>query len=308
MCARVTRAHTFGLLKAACGVVLFALVGLAVGRSWNDVSTAISMIEPFELLIAEALILAGLGASVLTWRQGVAEVGMPVRLDAAARIYLLGQLAKYLPGSVWALAAQSELARSAGVPRSRGVAASFMAIGINVVTGLAIGVALVPRVTEAGMKLTGVLALILAVCACVLSPPVLTRLVDLGLRTVRRPALDRSVTWTGVGIATAWSVTSWICYGLSVWVLAVGMGAPASEALLLCVAGVSLAMTVGFMVVVTPSGIGVREAVIVGALSPVLDASDALAVALVARLLFTLADLIAAAVVAPVRIRQAEVR
>jgi uncharacterized membrane protein YbhN (UPF0104 family) len=56
------------------------------------------------------------------------------------------------------------------------------------------------------------------------------------------------------------------------------------------------------LVILAPSGIGVRDAVIVAALSPVLTSSDALAVALVARLLFTLADLVAALVVLPLRI------
>jgi len=65
----------------------------------------------------------------------------------------------------------------------------------------------------------------------------------------------------------------------------------------------ALAMTLGFVVVVAPSGIGVREAVLVAALAPVLDTPEALAIALVARLLFTVADLIAAAVVTPIRNR-----
>jgi hypothetical protein len=62
-------------------------------------------------------------------------------------------------------------------------------------------------------------------------------------------------------------------------------------------------MGVGLLVVVAPSGIGVREAIVVAVLAPVLNGSEALAVALVARLIFTLADLLAAAVVVPVRIR-----
>ena len=65
----------------------------------------------------------------------------------------------------------------------------------------------------------------------------------------------------------------------------------------------ALAITLGFVVVVAPSGIGVREAVLVATLAPVLDTSQALAIALVARLLFTVADLIAAAVVALIRNR-----
>ena len=298
-----TRDRVLGLLRLVFGAVLFGFVVVAAWRSWDAVQAAITLIDPYDLLFAEALILLGLALSVLTWRQSVSEVGYRVPVAAAARIYLLGQLGKYLPGSLWALAAQSELGRSAGVPRSRGLAASIIAIAVNTATGLAIGVAIVPSLADGSYGLTlGLVAIVLCL-AFALTPPVLTRLVNLGLRLVRRPSLPRNVTWRGVRIATAWSLSSAVSYGLSVWVLAVAVGAPAGEALPLCLAGVSLGMTIGLLVVVTPSGIGVREAIIVGALAPVLDRSDALAVALVARLLFTIADLVAAAVVVPIRVR-----
>ena len=89
-------------------------------------------------------------------------------------------------------------------------------------------------------------------CAVALAPPILTRLVDLGLRVVNRPRLERPVTWRGIATAGCWSVASWACYGLSVWILAVAAGAPEGETLALCLAGVPLAMNVGLFVLVTP--------------------------------------------------------
>jgi hypothetical protein len=290
-------------LRFLVGLLVFALVVLSLVRGWDDVRTTLSRIAPYELALSEMLVLVGLGASVLTWRVALRELGALVGVRAASKIYLLGQLGKYLPGSVWALAAQMELARNAGVPRMKGFAASVVAIGVNVVTGLAIGLLVVPSVVTGGAWRTIVLVVLLGACAAALSPPVLTRLVDFGLRLVRRPAVERAISWQGILAASGWSVVSWVSYGTSVWVLAVAVGAPAGESLPLCLGGMALAMTVGFLVVVAPSGIGVREAVIVASLSPVLDRSEALAVALLARLVFTVADLVAAAVVVPVRVR-----
>jgi len=49
----------------------------------------------------------------------------PYRLIAlGSRIFFVGQLGKYLPGSLWALLVQMELSRKAGIPRSRGLAGS----------------------------------------------------------------------------------------------------------------------------------------------------------------------------------------
>jgi uncharacterized membrane protein YbhN (UPF0104 family) len=298
--------RVFRRLRVACGALLFTLVVVATVRSWTQVRGTISLIEPYELVLAETFVLAGLALSVLTWRRSLTELGSRIRLVAASRVYLLGQLGKYMPGSVWALAAQTELSKRAGVARSRGIAASLVAIGVNVVTGLALGSVLALSRWGSGAWLGVALIAALSACVAALSPPVLTRLVNAGLRAVRRPLLTRDVTWRGIGSASGWSFTSWLSYGLCVWVLAVAVGAPAAETLPLCLAGVPLAMTAGFLVFVSPSGIGIREAVLVWALAPVLERSDGLAVALVARLLFTVADLLAAAAVAPVRFRPSE--
>jgi uncharacterized membrane protein YbhN (UPF0104 family) len=80
-------------------------------------------------------------------------------------------------------------------------------------------------------------------------------------------------------VGAGWSLSSWASYGLSLWILAVAVGAPAGKSLPLCLAGVALAMTASFIIVAAPSGIGVREAVLVAALASVLSTSAALAAA-----------------------------
>jgi glycosyltransferase 2 family protein len=294
-----------GRLRIVVGAVIVAVAALAVVESWDDVRGALALMEPLDLVGSELLVLLGLGLSVLTWRRSLGEVGSALGLPTASRVYLLGQLGKYLPGSVWALLAQAELGRAVGVPRARGLAASLIAVAVNACTGLAMGVVLIPRVSDRPWAVWSIVILA-TLCAVALAPPVLTRLVDAGLRVVNRPQLERPVTWRGIATAGSWSVASAICYGLSVWILAVAVGAPAGETLALCIAGVPLAMNVGLFVFVTPSGLGVREAVIVAALSPVLEPSEGLAVALVARFVFTAADLLAAATVFPLRPRPAE--
>ena len=65
---------------------------------------------------------------------------------------------------------------------------------------------------------------------------------------------------------------------------------------------VAIAMTAGLFAFVSPSGLGVREAVLVATLAPVLTSSGsvgaAIAIALASRLIFTLADLLGAGLAA----------
>jgi uncharacterized membrane protein YbhN (UPF0104 family) len=290
-----------GPVQAIVGIVLLGVVVAAVVASWKDVRPALADISPGALVLAEALVLLGLGASALTWRVALREFGADLGVAPAARVYILGQLGKYLPGSVWALAMQMELAARAGIARARALTASTVAMGVNVVTGLAIGLAVVPAAVSGGAWRVASVAAVLLISCAGLSPPVLTRVVGIGLRVFRQPELERPVSWPGILTASGWSVGSWLAYGAAVWTLAVSVGAPVGTSLPLSFGGIALAMTVGFLVVVAPSGIGVREAVIVASLAPVLDRSAALAVALVARLVFTAADLFAALAVVAVR-------
>src|SRR5437899_1518374 len=70
--------------------------------------------------------LLAIGATMLTWRSTLADLGHRLPVRAAAQINLVGQLAKYLPGTVWAYVLQAELGRRFGVPRSRSLLASLV--------------------------------------------------------------------------------------------------------------------------------------------------------------------------------------
>src|SRR5690348_7951361 len=146
--ARLSRRRTFQLVQVGGGTLLFVIVAVAAAREWGDVRDTLARISPLQLLSSELLVLAGLGASVLTWRRSMSELGSTLRFREAAKIYLVGQLGKYLPGSLWALLVQMELSRKISVPRFRGLAASVVAIRINVGTGLAVGLLVIPSVAH----------------------------------------------------------------------------------------------------------------------------------------------------------------
>jgi len=274
--------------------LLFGVVAVAAAREWDEVSETVSHLSPVALLLSLLLALVGLFASSLTFRRLLAELGSVVRRRVGARIYLVGQLGKYIPGSVWAFVIQMELARRAGVPRRRCVAAALAAIGVNMVVGLAIGLLAIAPVAEDWKTWLGVVLVPIGIVAIV--PPVLTWEVNLLLRLLRTSRLEMAITWNGVLIASAWSVVSWVAYGLSLWAIVVSGFEASAEGLALCLGGVPLAMTAGFLVVVAPSGIGVREAALVAALSPIMPSGTALAFALVLRVVFTVADLVAAGI------------
>ena len=74
------------------------------------------------------------------------------------------------------------------------------------------------------------------------------------------------------------------------------LGFGASVPGLVTLAAFVAAWTLGFVSFITPGGLGVREAALVGLLSPFLSVSEATAVALVSRITWTAVEMTGAAV------------
>lgn len=253
-------------------------------------------LEPGLIALALLLVLAGQLASVLSWRALVAGLGSPLRVPVASRIFFVGQLGKYLPGSVWPVLAQMEMGRAAGVPRTRIGAASILAIGVSVATGLSVGLLCLPALLAGGGHRYAWVLLGLPLAVAMLHPRVLNTVLCRGLRLLRRPAPEHPVNARAVLSASGWLLVTWLCYGLQIWVLATDLGAHGLRVLPLAIGAFSIAMTLGLLFLVAPAGVGAREAVLILVLSSVLSVGAATALALVSRLLLTLSDgLVAAA-------------
>jgi uncharacterized membrane protein YbhN (UPF0104 family) len=114
-------------------------------------------------------------------------------------------------------------------------------------------------------------------------------------RLLRRPA-PGAVSGRQVRRATVAQALSWLFAGVHLWLLAVALGAPAAAALPLCLGAFSLATVAGLAAVVIPEGIGVREVVLMAALTTVLPLPSATLAVLASRLVFTLGEVVTAGV------------
>jgi uncharacterized membrane protein YbhN (UPF0104 family) len=278
--------------RVVFGVVAFGLAVWAVASRWDQVTDALHRMQGRYLLAAALATLANLLLTAMSWRSVLSDLGSRLPLPAAARVFFVGQIGKYVPGSLWPVVVQAELGRDHGVPRRRSAAATLVLILLSAFSALLVvmgSLPFVPAVAENGFGWTLVLVLPLLV---MLHPQVLGRLLDRLLKLAGRPPLGEWTSLRGTAVALAWALGSWLCAGLQVWCLAVSLGAPrAWHTLALTTGGYALAWAVGLLVVVAPAGAGAREVALAALLSGVLDPGAVVVVVLLSRVLFTGADL-----------------
>lgn len=294
------RTRLLTALRLLLAAAALGFVGLVLAGRWSEVREQLGLVSPATMLLAFLFALAGLGCSMLGWRALLADLGSPLPVPAATRVLFLGQLAKYLPGSsVWAVLAQTELATDHGVPRKR---AAVAALALNLLTlgvGLLVALLALPSLLRsdepAWLRWSPVLLPVGLAC---LTPPVLTRLCNLLLRVLRRQPLEQRFSWRGLALASAALLGTWVCYGLQVTALGWDLGGSAAGLLLPATGAFAAAWCAGFLVVLVPTGAGTRELVLTLALGPQLVGGQAAAitVAVLSRLLMTVADVVAAGI------------
>jgi uncharacterized membrane protein YbhN (UPF0104 family) len=263
-------------------VVAFASSGRNVADHLDDLSWT-------SLVAAAVAVLAGLFANLLTWRAVLADLGSRLPLPAALRVFFLGQLGKYIPGSVWPVLAQMELGKEHGVPRARSGTVGLLTVALSLVAGLLTAAATLPFTSGDALDRYWYAFLAVPVLGIGLLPAVANPVLDKLLRLARRGGLHERLTGRGMATALFWAVVAWVLFGLQVYFLADALGA-GSGALPLSIGAFALAWTLGFLVVIAPAGTGVREAALVVGLSPVLSQDKAILVALVSRALMSLGD------------------
>lgn len=278
------------MVSAVFVVLVLAAFAWALAGQWSEVGERLTEQQPAVLLASLLSALAGVFLSFLLWRGTLAALGSPLDRRAAARLFFVSQLGKYLPGAIWPVLAQMRLGRELGVPRQRMGLAFLLTLGLATLVGLVLALAALPALVKAegGAALLALLAVPLVVALLV--PAVVNRLLGTGLRLLRRPALDRPLSGGEVARGIGWAAVFWLVYGGHVWLLVIGLGGDPLRSLPVAIGGFALAFSLGPLLVVLPAGAGVREAVLAVLLGTVLSTPAAVAVALTSRLILMVTD------------------
>jgi uncharacterized membrane protein YbhN (UPF0104 family) len=281
------------LTIAVVAVVAGFFVATLAAR-WNDVISVKWRLEPGLFALATALLALSYGLVAGLWGLALRRAaGTP--LVVGARIWFLSNLARYVPGNVWSYVGAVELARREGVARRTTLAVmaltQVLSVGVAVLAGLP--VLLAERARLGRPALLG--AVVVAAGAALAA---LFRRQLLALARRRLPGFDPAdlapsagtVVLLVVGYAVYWAIT-----GLAFAALVASLAPLPAGDIPLVVAAYAAAYAAGFLALLTPAGLGIREGVLVVALAPVLPAGPALVVALLSRLWMMLVELAGAA-------------
>jgi uncharacterized membrane protein YbhN (UPF0104 family) len=311
-------------VKALVAILVVWAVGRHVLRVWNDLSRhEVSVrVQAVWLVVAGFLYLGGLACCGRFYERVLHASSGPIALGPALRAYLVSHLGKYVPGKAMVVVMRAGMSVPFGARGATAAIATFyetlvmMAAG-SLIAALGFTVAGdspslqidIPRHGKVMLQtyhMASLLSLALALAFLVVVLPrvfrMLSRLVSMPFPLVGPevlPPLSPGLLIQGL----LWSSAAWVLLGASQLEVAHAfLPKGTSDYLALApvvIASVALATVAGFVVAVLPGGLGVREGVLMYALAPAMGEDLAVVAALVLRLVWVAAELLAAAVLLP---------
>jgi uncharacterized membrane protein YbhN (UPF0104 family) len=283
------RLKTVGRVVAA-GLLVY--LGARLWQLWNRQPVDFARADGGLFASAVAASVAAVVAYGLVWTAILRVLGVRAASPAWIGPFFQSQLAKYLPGSVWQYAGRVALVRERGVRLQDGVASVVVEILASAAAAGFVAALLLPWAATVAVWVVAAASV-----------------AALGRRSPRRLAVrgvELGRALRALPPAAGFYLPVWGLYGAAFWLTARALFAVPASDLPRYVGVFAAAWVVGFLVVLVPGGLGVREAVIAALLTGQLGEAHAIALAAASRLVLTAVDLGAGAVAVALPLRRRE--
>ncbi|MGC8782171.1 MAG: lysylphosphatidylglycerol synthase domain-containing protein [Anaerolineae bacterium] len=273
------------LAQVAVLLVAAGFLAALVAGQWTALQSYDWQLAPGWALLA----LLGLELTWLfeldTWRMILRGLGGPLSYRTAAPIWFLSNIVRYIPGNIWQFLGMAELAHDEGVPR----VITLTSIVLHQVISTAVGVVLAACYFAlfddgAWLRYLRPLLLLAPFGLLLLQPRLLDAILNRLLRRMGRPPVCISLSWRQIWLLIGRYFVVWIMMGLSFAALVRGLAPVDGPAVTYLTASWAAAYVIGYLTLLTPAGLGVREGALALLLTPIMPAGVAAVIAIVARL------------------------
>lgn len=291
------RRSAWRIAQVVLGVLVVGLALRQVLANWDAVrGTSFTWrIQPLLLVLSVLAVWAMYALLVATWRLLVERWGGRLTLRDAASIWTVSSLGKYVPGKVWAIAGMAVLAKRVGVPpwiaTGAAVLNQVLAIGAGAIVVAFTGTSLLEARWPWLRSAMWIVLALVGVGVIVLSST------DVVRRLLTAAGIDAGDTagppLAALVLAGLANVVAWVGYGVALWLMAQGL-TEVPLPLGLAIGAFAASYLIGFLALIAPAGLGVRESVFILMLDHAVGTPTAVALAVASRLLLTITELGAA--------------
>ncbi len=303
------------LIKSVFVLALLYFVGRQIAGNWDDLVTHDWTFDARWFILSAVAHLVTLAMFSKVWCMLVGGFGYQVPLKYGFKISYITNLGRYIPGKIWPVfgmvyyAKQVDISEEAAV--TSWIVAQMFALPAAFLASL-IGIILYPQMMFAELSTAlrlGVFMLALGTFVVsillVVAPARSLSLLNIILKKINRQTLEFRIS-SGMALKVYLGYfVSWVAYGLSFWLFLHSILPDPKIGLAEAATAFILAYQLGYVALFAPGGIGIRELILTGVLTPYVGPISA-GVAVAARFWNLAVEISAALIALSIKIQKRE--
>ena len=274
-------------------------VGRELLSQWRDVGRAPLALDLHwgYLALASVIVIVTYALLIQLWRVVLHFWDARLSFGDATRIWCVSNLGRYVPGKVWQIGAMAAMARERGVSPVAATGSALLNTAVNIATGMAIalvtGREFLEREVPGGVAVAAALTLA-AVVGLLALPWLLPRVMRMAANRTGASGIVPRVPASAVWLTAAGNLAAWALYGVAFQLLVVGTLGRAAGGPVPYMAVYAGSYVVGYLALVVPAGVGVRELVMIAGLTSLGLATlpEATVLAVVSRIWLTILEVL----------------
>ncbi len=268
-------------------------------KNWEDILEKNFRINIYWLISSFVMVIAAYLANTLTWRQllnAYHKQLIPITVKESIAIVNTTQLAKYIPGKVWSYAVQIYWLSKRGYSKSKVLFINIVATLSTLCAATFIGVIII-AVFHAKINSNTSILLILGICLAYavfvfFHTPILNLIIKLSNKFMKKKISPVKISLHQIIKTQFFYIITNLLFGMSIFLTCMTIGLNDNYSLnTLIVGSFLIGDVIGFLFIIIPGGLGVRESMMFFIIAGSYQKEVALVVPLAARLLTMTADI-----------------
>ncbi len=258
-------------IKLTLLAIVFALVGYALYQQWQNIDFSTVTIRPIPLVLSLIALIAVSTVQMISYRTLLGAYAHAPTWTQMLAVAWVPPLGKYIPGKVAALLAAMSMLRRFAIPAAVAVSVVLVLDGLAVIAGLITGAPLLywePVRRVAPWAWIVCIPVVIGGIVC-LYPSIFGRLVNFLLRKLKKQPLPKMPPLRAYIVPVLCAFGQWVLAGISLlWMVQSVTGELRLRDLPILISFAALSQTIGYLALFAPGGIGVREAILLAGLTP----------------------------------------
>jgi uncharacterized membrane protein YbhN (UPF0104 family) len=281
--------------KWAIVVAIFFFLGKMVWDHWNQVKDTPFTLRPFPFILSTLIFAFSYFIQIYAWYLITIKLNIALSPSETLKTWFYSQLGKYLPGKVWLFLSRFHFYESRGKSKKAILIALFLeTVTIIMAAGLIFLAALIffrGIWPSDSWRQPGWLVFLFLLGFITLHPRVLQKILNWAFIRLKREPVSLSISYSDILWILVVCILSWVIGGIGFYLFVDSVFPVAPQYILFLTGALAISSTLGLIAIFAPSGLGVREGVLVYLLSFMMVAPVGVIISILTRIWMTLIEI-----------------